>query len=37
MTDAYRLRILLECKAIELAASAITKKELEQADQYYQR
>ncbi|HQZ11492.1 MAG TPA: GntR family transcriptional regulator [Devosia sp.] len=35
MVDAYRLRILLECKAVELAATGITKEELAEADQYY--
>jgi len=35
MMDAYRLRILLECKAVELAAALISKEELAEADQYY--
>jgi len=35
MTDAYDLRVLLECSAVEKAAKLITREELAAADQYY--
>lgn len=35
MTDAYNLRVLLECSAVEKAATLITKEELALADRYY--